>query len=422
MISTDITIIGGGCVGLTAAIGLANNGFNVTVVDAASDHTELTTPELRVSAISAASENIFRALGNWQHLDQSRFAPYTKMSVWDKDSFGKIEFDSAQISEPRLGHIIENNNIRNSLITLARSHDNIQLLFDKKVNSLHTTNNQQNQTQQVYITLEDGTPIISKLLVAADGAHSWVRKQLKTPMVFSDYDHHALVATIQTTEPHQACARQVFLNTGPLALLPLQITGQDQEQNLEPNQCSIVWSSSPEHVQQLKDMTEQEFNQSITAATDSVLGPITLTSQRVSYPLTMRYAKQWINQGVIFMGDAAHTIHPLAGLGMNLGLLDAASLVQVLATPTLLNAEKSGELNKQLRKYQGWRKAEAQTYIAAMAALKSLFEGDNKFKKLIRGFGLLITNKTDVVKHKIIQQAMGITGDLPDLAKVKDTI
>jgi len=410
LISTDITIIGGGCVGLSAAIGLANNGFNVTVIDAASSYVELTEPELRVSAISAASENIFRQLGNWQHLDQSRLAPYNQMSVWDKDSFGKINFDSEQLSEPHLGHIIENNNIRNSLITVASAHANIQLKFDTKVTSLHNQNN--NQAQQVLITLEDGTPIISKLLVAADGANSWVRKQLKTPMVFSDYDHHALVATIQTTEPHQACARQVFLNSGPLALLPLKDT----------NQCSIVWSSSPEHVQQLKAMTEQEFNQAITAATDSVLGPITLTSQRVSYPLTMRYAKQWVDQSVVFMGDAAHTIHPLAGLGMNLGLLDAASLVQMLSSPELLKADKTSQLNKQLRKYEGWRKAEAQTYIAAMAGLKSLFEGENKFKKLIRGVGLLVTNKTPMIKHKIIQQAMGLTGDLPGLAKTKDNI
>jgi 2-octaprenylphenol hydroxylase len=410
LISTDITIIGGGCVGLTAALGLADNGFNVIVVDAATSHTELTEPELRVSAISAASENIFRQLGSWSHLDSTRFAPYNQMSVWDKDSFGKIEFAAEQLSESRLGHIIENNNIRNSLIAVASSHANIQLKFDSRVTSLHNQSN--NQSQQVLITLEDGTPIISKLLVAADGANSWVRKQLKTPMIFSDYDHHALVATIKTTEPHQACARQVFLKSGPLALLPLK----------NENQCSIVWSSSPEHVQQLKDMTEQEFNKSITAATDSVLGPITLTSQRVSYPLTMRYAKQWVNQGVVFMGDAAHTIHPLAGLGRNLGLLDAASLVQMLSSPDLLNTNKTAELTKQLRKYEGWRKAEAQTYIAAMAGLKALFEGDNKFKKLIRGVGLLVTNKAPMIKYKLIQQAMGITGDLPDLAKVKDNI
>lgn len=410
MISTDITIIGGGCVGLTAALGLADNGFNVMVIDAAASHTELTEPELRVSAISAASENIFRQLGSWSHLDSARFAPYNQMSVWDKDSFGKIEFAAEQLSESRLGHIIENNNIRNSLIAVAEKHANIQLKFNSKVTNLHNQSN--NQTQQVLITLEDGTPIISKLLVAADGANSWVRKQLKTPMVFSDYDHHALVATIKTTEPHQACARQVFLKTGPLALLPLK----------DVNQCSIVWSSSPEHVEQLKNMTEDEFNKSITAATDSTLGPIKLISQRVSYPLTMRYAKQWVNQGVVFMGDAAHTIHPLAGLGMNLGLLDAASLVQMLSSPELLSPNKTTELTKQLRKYEGWRKAEAQTYIAAMAGLKALFAGDNKFKKLIRGFGLLVTNNSPMVKHKIIEQAMGITGDLPELAKYKDVI
>jgi len=401
--SADVTVIGGGCVGLTAALGLAQNGFKVIVIDKGKDIAELTEPELRVSALSAASENILKKVNGWQKANEQRFSAYQTMSVWDKDSFGKIHFDSRDIGHGRLGHIIENNNVRNGLIEAAKQENNITLLFNTGVKSIH------NGEEQVLLTLEDGLPVVSKLLIAADGANSWVRKQLNLAITFSDYDHHAVVATIDVAENHQQCARQVFLPDGPLALLPLW----------QENQCSIVWSTSPEHAKELVEIPEEQFNRAITAATDSVVGPISLASERVSIPLTMRYANQWLDKRVVLMGDAAHTIHPLAGLGMNLGLLDAASIVDVLPNPEILVDSK---LQQALRQYERWRKSEAQTFIAAMAGLKELFAGSNPVKKLIRGAGLALTNSTPMVKDKIIQQAMGLSGGLPKLAKTVDSL
>jgi len=403
VLSTDVTIIGGGCVGLTAALGLANNGFKVLVIDKGPDTATLSEPELRVSAISAASENILKAVGAWSNLADERLSPYQTMSVWDKDSFGKIHFDSHKIGHSHLGHIIENNHIKNALIEAANSNSNIQLKYNAGVASIH------NDEEQVLITLDDGKPVISKLVVAADGANSWVRKQLNLAITFSDYDHHAIVATIKTSEPHNRCARQVFLPDGPLALLPLW----------QENECSIVWSTKPAHAELLFAMTDEEFNRAITAATDSVVGPIELASKRMSVPLTMRYANQWLDKRVVLMGDAAHTIHPLAGLGMNLGLLDAASLVQLLDKPEALSGI---ELHSLLRKYERWRKSEAQTFIAAMAGLKELFDGSDPLKKLIRGVGLALTDASPLAKDMIIQQAMGLAGDLPQMAKSIDAI
>ena len=402
MISTDIVIIGAGCVGLTAALGLAQTGHNVTVIDAASAEVELTAPELRVSAISAASEQIFKNLSAWSELDAERLAPYQTMKVWDKHSFGRILFDAEQIAQHRLGHIIENNNIRNALIAVAQRQSNITLTFETSVLAIHNTD------EQVLLTLQDGTPLVAKLCVAADGANSWVRKQLNTPIRFSDYDHHAMVATVTTEQPHGNCARQVFLPQGPLALLPLA----------DANTCSIVWSATPEYSQSLQQMTDQAFNRAITAATDSELGVIAIQSARPVFPLTMRYAQKWVQGRVVFMGDAAHTIHPLAGLGMNLGLLDAASLVELMQIDTL----KGQGLAKALTQYQGWRKAEAQNYIAAMSALKELFAGSNPIKKLIRGAGLLMTDNLPMIKDKIIKQATGMDGKLPDLAQYRDPL
>ncbi|NVK26317.1 MAG: FAD-dependent monooxygenase [Gammaproteobacteria bacterium] len=402
MISTDVTIIGAGCVGLTAALGLAKKGISVVVLDAAQGLKTLTEPELRVSAISSASENIFKALDVWQHLDHSRSCAYQTMKVWEKDSFGQIEFDATDVGESRLGHIIENNNLRNALITEAQRQSNITLLFDSPVSNIH------NSEEHVLLTLSDGTPVMTKLCIAADGANSWVRKQLNTPITFSDYDHHAIVATVKTTEAHDHCARQVMLPDGPLALLPMS----------EPNTCSIVWSSEPNHVASLLSLNEHDFACAVTAATDSELGVVELVSKRVSYPLTMRYAQQWVNQRVVFMGDAAHTIHPLAGLGMNLGLLDAASLVELLDSGSLTHQS----LSRVLRKYQGWRKAEAQNYIAAMAGLKELFSGVNPLKKIIRGIGLSLTNNISPAKTNITQHAMGLKGNIPELARNVDPI
>ena len=403
MISTDIVIVGGGCVGLTAALALAQQGMAVTVIDKAGGATSLDEPELRVSAISAGSEQLLKSIGAWQHLDAERLQAYDSMSVWDKESFGRIDFSANDVAEHRLGHIIENNHIRNALLQQAEASNNLTLLLENEIASIH------NDDEQMVLTLADGKPLIAKLLIAADGANSWVRKQLGLTITFSDYDHHALVATVRTAAPHGHCARQVFLPNGPLALLPLY----------DESLCSIVWSTSPDEANQLQQMDAAEFGKRLTAASDSVLGPVELESARVSFPLTMRYAHTWVDNRVVLIGDAAHTIHPLAGLGMNLGLMDAAALAQSISNKELLSSQR---VQKSLRQYERWRKAEAQTFIAAMAGLKHLFDGQNPVKKLIRGVGLALTNQTPVVKHQIIRHAMGVAGELPNLARAKDPI
>lgn len=414
MISTDIVVIGGGCVGLTAALGLAEQGYSVVVVDRASELVELSEPQPRVSALSLASQQILTNLNAWQHMASDRLSAYDSMKVWDKESFGDISFNADQVNQSHLGHIVENSNIRNGLIKAAKAQSLITLKFETEITAIH------NNDEQVVLTLVDGgadanSLVMAKLAIAADGAQSWVKKQLKSATTFSDYDHHAIVANIKTAEPHNQCARQVFLPQGPLALLPM--FGEQQ------NICSIVWSTSPEQAEHLINMDEVDFNKHLTAATDSALGPCEVTTVRASFPLTMRYTQQWLDKRVIFIGDAAHTIHPLAGLGMNLGLLDAASLVECLSTSSsnaLLNDQV--KLTRQLREFERWRKAEAQVLIVAMASLKELFEGSNPIKKLIRGVGLKITNKAPLVKNKIIEQAMGISGKLPVLAQQVDEI
>jgi 2-octaprenylphenol hydroxylase len=265
--------------------------------------------------------------------------------------------------------------------------------------------------EQNLVTLTDGTVLLAKLLVGADGAESKVRQSLQLPLAFWDYDHHALVTVIKTEQPHGQCARQVFLPTGPLALLPLG----------DPHLCSIVWSTSPEHAAQLLTLEEQEFNHALTAATQSVLGVLAVQSPRQKYPLKMRYATQWQQQQVVLVADAAHTIHPLAGQGMNLGLMDVAALAELINQQMAKNLPWFSQ--RMLRQYERWRKAEAQQLIAAMELFKRGFSLPSPLAKLVRAVGMKSTDQLPFLKQKIMAAALGNSGDLPLLARpvpVKD--
>lgn len=380
-------VVGGGCIGLSAALGLANLGKKVLLIDAGKP-AQVDSDEfgLRVSAISKASQALFEKLEIWQGIEAQRLAAYTNMDVRDKDSIGRIHFASNELDLSELGHIVENEVIRQALITQCEKNDNLEILFETPYSSIHQTD------EQVLVTLASGEPVMAELLIACDGANSAIRSQFKMPITFWDYDHHAIVATVKSQAPHANTARQVFLPTGPLAFLPLP----------EQNTHSIVWSTSPEHAKQLVAMEEGEFNKALTAAFDSELGLCRVNSQRLSFPLKMRYARKWVENRVILMGDAAHTIHPLAGLGMNLGLKDVAKLLQLVADDQS-SVFANGKL---LRQYEMARKADAQTHIAMMQGLKELFEGSNPVKKLIRGIGLNVVDAAKPIKHLFAEKAL----------------
>jgi 2-octaprenylphenol hydroxylase len=243
------------------------------------------------------------------------------------------------------------------------------------------------------------------LVVGADGANSWLREKSTIPLTFWDYQHHALVATIKTELPHEHCARQIFTPDGPLAFLPL----------FEQNLCSIVWSVSPEKAQQLKSLSAVEFNKQLSRNFDNRLGLCELQSERFSFPLRMRYARDFAKHRIALIGDAAHTIHPLAGQGVNLGLLDAVSLGQTIEQN--IAEEKDIGLYKNLRYFERWRKTEAAQMIASMELLKQLFAGDNPMQKALRDVALVFTDQVSPLKTSFIKQAMGLSGELPLLAK-----
>ena len=259
-------------------------------------------------------------------------------------------------------------------------------MFETRYQQIHQTDS------DVFINLESGEPVIAKLLVAADGANSAIRKQFNMPITFKDYDHHAIVATVKTADEHNNTARQVFLPTGPLAFLPLP----------DKHTHSIVWSTSPEHCDTLLALDDSHFNKAVMAALDGQCGLCEVQSERMAFPLKMRYAQQWVSGKVVLMGDAAHTIHPLAGLGMNLGLKDAAYLIELLS-----NQQGEFASARTLRDYERTRKLDAQKHIAMMQGLKELFSGANPLKKLVRGVGLSLVDNLGPIKHLFAKEAIG---------------
>ena len=387
MKQVQVCIVGGGCVGLTLALGLAEANISVAVLDAAPTQASPSDDYgLRVSALSIASQTLLEQLNVWPHIIAERACAYTHMDVRDADSFGKIAFNNEQLELEHLGHIVENDIIRFALIKELEQQSNATVMFDTEYQQIHQSES------DVFINLKTGEPIIAKLLVAADGANSAIRKQFNMALSFKDYDHHALVATVKTKELHANTARQVFLPTGPLAFLPLS----------DEHTHSIVWSTSPNHCDELLAMDDTTFNKAVMAAIDGQCGLCEVQSKRVAFPLKMRYAQQWVNGNVVLMGDAAHTIHPLAGLGMNLGLKDAAYLIELLSQDT-----KEFASTRTLRDYERTRKLDAQKHIAMMQGLKELFEGANPVKKLIRGVGLSLVDNLGPIKHLFAKEAIG---------------
>lgn len=399
LVNVDIAIVGAGITGQTLALALAQQDFKVAIIDAndiAQDITEAFSP--RVSAISKASERIFKNVGAWHHIQ--RMQAYTEMHVWEDQAFGRIAFSAQENKVENLGHIVENNCIVQALLETAKAANNIQLFLGQKITTINRSEEQQ------FINLESADMVTAKLIVGADGGNSFVRKIAGFPVTFWDYDHTAIVANIKTEQAHQNIARQAFTPTGPLAFLPLS----------SPNVCSIVWSQDTREAERLLGLTDEGFCKSLQVALDNQLGKCELLTKCFNYPLKMQYAQQWADTGIVLVGDAAHTIHPLAGQGANLGLLDAAALAQELGA--LKEAGKPFHTKKALRPYERWRKAEAAKVVATMEGFKRLFNGTDPALKLARNVGLTAANAIGPIKKFFIQQAMGSAGKMPSLAKL----
>ena len=390
----DIIIVGAGMVGATLACGLAEEAgqLSIAVIDANSPNFDWDKDsyDMRVSAITRASQTIFKNIGVWEKIVEQRVSPYRDMFVWDAGTKGEIHFDSADMGETDLGHIIENRVIVKALHQRIEELPQIELLCPAKLEYIEFN------TEQSELRLDDQTQLSANLIVAADGTRSWVRQQADIAVKGWDFDQAALVTTVKTEKYHQDTAWQRFLNTGPLAFLPLT-----------DGYSSIVWSTSPDEAKRLTEISEAEFALELEHAFESKLGKVESVAGRAVFPLRLFETLNYVKPRLALVGDAAHTIHPLAGQGVNLGLADVASLIEVVVEA--INDKKDIGDFKVLRRYERWRRADNRSMLVAMDGLKRLFGSEVSLIKDLRNAGLNITNQLTPIKNLIMRQAMGVS-------------
>jgi len=396
----DVIIIGGGIVGVTTACALADRGVRVAVVEARSLHAgaEYTGRDPRAFALTRASERIFTALGIWDDICSKGVGPFREMVVWDAAGPGLIHFDCAELGEPYLGNITEPRVIHAALLDRLQALESAEVFSPARFEEIVIT------ATQAGVTLADGQELAAGLVVAADGVNSPVRKHVGIKASVHDYHQDSLVALVKTEQPHRETAWQRFLPGGPLAFLPLH-----------SGWCSIVWTLPRAEAEQILALDKPAFHETLGKAFDFRLGGIVDSGDRETCPLRRLHAEQYVRERVALVGDAAHAIHPLAGQGVNLGLLDAAALAEVV-TDAMASGRAAGEM-PDLRRYARWRRGDNLLMMSAMDGFNLLFGSELAPVSWLRNRGLSLVNAATPVKGLIMRQAMGLQGDLPALAK-----
>ena len=408
----QLLIVGAGMAGLTLAAALADQPLAIRIIDprpAPAPEQWPATFDPRVSALTQASENILRRLGAWEPMVQQRVSPFQHMAVWDGDGTGRIAFDAAEAGADHLGHIVENRVTTWALLQQVQQADNV--VFEP----LGLERILEAEGGRWQVILSDGTAFIPDLLVGADGGRSRVREQLGFRCRTWAYGQSAIVTTVTAERPHGDTARQVFLDTGPLAFLPLREASDQRNSHC----CSIVWTLDQAQVPGIMALDDTEFRAQLGQAFEHCLGAVTHCDRRFVFPLIQNHAVDYIQPGVALIGDAAHSIHPLAGQGINLGLLDAAVLAEEIQRALPLALSPGDDLV--LRRYQRRRKPHNLLLMSAMEGFKRLFGMDLPPLRVARNLGMSTLNRHPLIKNRIMVRAMGLDlgwqGDLPALAQ-----
>ncbi|MCK5829281.1 MAG: FAD-dependent monooxygenase [Methylococcales bacterium] len=396
----EVIIVGGGIVGATTACALGHAGINVALMDIFNPKRQWEggSVDLRVSALTKASQNILETLGVWDNIVQRGVCAYKDMRVWDAKADGELHFDCADTRFNELGHIVENRVTVASLWDKLETLPSVTCISDAKVLQIQTLGKKRR------LMLEDGRSVDADLVVAADGRDSSLRSMVGIDVTGWPYHQDGLVATITTEKSHEFTAWQRFLDEGPLAFLPLR-TGQ----------CSIVWTLKTETAKEYLQLSDAEFLEKLESASAGILGRMLKTGARAAFPLRFQYANRYTDENFALMGDAAHAMHPLAGQGANAGLLDAAALAEVA-----IKAKQAGRplsSTKFLRQYERWRKGDNLLMMSSMDVINKTFGATALPIVSLRSTGMNLVNNIPLVKSIFNDHAMGLRKDLPLLAR-----
>lgn len=404
----DIVIIGAGIVGLTQALLCAKHLYSIALIEASDPISNISSDQFdpRVFAITRAAQNVFQSIDCWEEMVKRRVSPYRCMKIWDGAGFGSLQFKASDISETNLGHIIEHRVLLEPLWHKAQQCPNIQIFHAQPKALLRTD-------ESIELQLDSGLSLQAHLIIGSDGGHSWLRQKLEIQTDTADYAQSSLVGTVITEKPHEETAWQRFLPDGPLAFLPLCL----------PNVSSIVFTGCPKKIQQYESMQELEFLEVLGHAFDYRLGKMMQISNRKSFPLKRLLAKKVTSHRAAIIGDAAHIIHPLAGQGLNLGIMDAACLASLLKEmqekyklkahfdaygrePQLLHHTPT--LQALLSRFERMRKAPIYSMMALTDSLQNLFSNHGTFVRSLRNLALNWVDKNAFIKQKLMRAAMGI--------------
>ena len=399
----DIVIVGGGAVGSAVAslLGQINKTvqgdkqqLKIALIESYEPpQFDPSQVDPRVAALTEKTRLIFEQIGIWQQLVDKRVCAYKAMNVWDAEGTGRITFDCQQVQQPNLGHIVENSALVSTLIEHLKQQPNIELYCPANIVDY------QLQQDVITLTLDNQSVLSAQLLIAADGANSAVREHFQFATKQWDYGQHAIVTTITSENSNQLTAWQRFMPTGPLAFLPLNNIGND-------HCCSIVWSQDTAEAKRLMALEDKDFCKELSRASEHCLGQVLKIEKRHLIPLRQSHATDYVMPRVALIGDAAHSIHPLAGQGANLGFSDAQVLAEEIAKAFARDLDL-GDVSV-LKPYQRRRKPENLATMAAMEGFKRLFGSQNSTLRLLRNYGLSAINGLGAIKNKLIKQAMGL--------------
>ncbi|MGC3980014.1 MAG: UbiH/UbiF/VisC/COQ6 family ubiquinone biosynthesis hydroxylase [Steroidobacteraceae bacterium] len=404
----DIAICGGGMVGATLTALLLREpslrDLRIALIEARfPTQAPGSEVDLRVSAISRASQRILEHAGAWSSLNTAQRSPYSEMVVWDaankSDDEQALCFSASALGEPDLGHIVANNCLQWAALEAAH-HENVTR-FATELSGISVDDD------AAQVKLVDGRRFSARLVIGADGARSASREFVGVETRMRPYQQSAVVTHVRTQHSHRQTAWQRFLPNGPIAFLPLN-----------DGRSSIVWTTTPEHAAELLQLGDAELGEQIAVAFDHVLGEVSVAAPRAAFPLQLAQVDEYCRPRFVLVGDAAHSVHPLAGQGVNLGFMDAAALVQVLSEARQAGASKESlsEL-RVLRRYERWRKTENTLALGLIDGLNRMFSNQQPGLSMLRRSGLRLVQQLPLAKRALMMRALGLAGERPAIVR-----